>query len=314
MADLSLDYGEIVNLVELFKGQTAATDEQQAWALARVNEGLRRFIRGQFYDERGLVNTHAFSFLRPEATIKLWPTTASTADGAPAKDNGTSTVTADDAMFYDSMIGASVVFTATSKSYVIESVTSTLIAVVTGDASGEADEDVITVTSAGIIYMPENFGGSLMEPFVYVNDDETLTDLYERSTERIDYLYRDNTETGTPEYYAFQGGAVSADAIQTWQAKFHPITDTLRTLRYRYRVRVPRATDNPKQYPPGGSDFCDAIVACCLAAAEEKSGGKRSGRREAAANRAMLEAVALDLEMYGDAPQEHVEFSGDDTG
>jgi len=73
----------------------------------------------------------------------------STADGAPAKDkdNGTSTVTVDDAIFLSDDAGECVTFKATGNSYVVSSYTSTKVVVVTGDASGEADEDTIYIGS-----------------------------------------------------------------------------------------------------------------------------------------------------------------------
>ena len=75
----------------------------------------------------------------------------STADGAPVKNNGTSTVTTATSIFNSGQVGESVFFEATGNSYVIASFTSARIVVVTGDASGEANGDIVNVPCIGVV-------------------------------------------------------------------------------------------------------------------------------------------------------------------
>lgn len=72
---------------------------------------------------------------------------ASTADGAPVKDNGTTTVTVDDDIFNSDMVGRKLKFDATSNEFAIASYTNTKVVVVTGDASGEGDGDTVTISN-----------------------------------------------------------------------------------------------------------------------------------------------------------------------
>ena len=75
----------------------------------------------------------------------------STADGAPVKDNGTSTVTVDDDIFNSDMVGRQLKFDTSSNEYAIASYTNTKVVVVTGDASGEDDGDTVTVSNVNAL-------------------------------------------------------------------------------------------------------------------------------------------------------------------
>lgn len=123
---------------------------------------------------------------QPTASIELWPTSSSTASGAPVYASPSSTVTAHASIFHDSMVGHDIEFTVTSTAdgaptyssttevstitvddaifsgtfavgqtitfdatdneYTVTSITSTKIIVVDGDASDEADGDTVTIT------------------------------------------------------------------------------------------------------------------------------------------------------------------------
>ena len=313
MADLCLAYSEIVDLVETFMGWTSPTADNKAWALARVNEGLRRFLKGQYRDESGLASTHLWSFLQPTATLSVTKG-VSVADGVPVIVLGglTTTVNIDDAIFNTTNIGSRVVFSATGNSYVIASYTDTTTVVVTGDATGEADDDTVTI-SPYTIALPSNYGG-MIQPVTFIHDGSTLYNLDERDADDVLRLSRDDQTAGTPEYYAIISASVPTSTTnQQWSLMLYPTPDTASTIGYRYRVRVDRATDSAN-VPPGGADFCDALVECARAAAEYKAGGKTTGQQEARANEAMLDATRFDTEMYGEALQEHVQFSDDDIG
>ena len=313
MADLCLTYAEIVDLVETFMGWTSPSTDNKAWALDRVNEGLRRFIKAQYYDEDSILRTHVWNFLQTTSNLTVTKG-VSTADGVPVDAGGsTTTVNVDDAIFNSTQVGAQVVFTATGNAYIIATYTDTTTVVVTGDATGEADADTVTIIPHSLA-LPDNFGG-MVQPITFLYDGGTLYDLYERDyDEMIAVLSRDDQTAGTPEYYCILSVEVpTATTVQKWKIILQPTPDAAKTIGYRYRIRVDRAADDTKM-PPGGADFCDAIVECARAAAEYKSGGKTTGQQEARANAAMRAAVRFDEELHGEAHQEHVHFSDDDTG
>ncbi len=86
---------------------------------------------------------------------------STTAAGAPVKDNGTSTVTVDDSTFAATDVGHDITFwsAGTPVSYTITAVTNTKVVVVTGDASGEADGDVVQIPHHREIYSEGDFSG-----------------------------------------------------------------------------------------------------------------------------------------------------------
>lgn len=77
---------------------------------------------------------------------------SSTADGAPSYSSPNSTVTVDDAIFTSAMIARKIVFKATKNEYRIVSYSSSKIVVVRGNASSEADEDIVSVYSGYFIF------------------------------------------------------------------------------------------------------------------------------------------------------------------
>jgi hypothetical protein len=123
-----------------------------------------------------------------------------TVDGTPAKDNGTSTITATTAVFDETVVGGTITFDTSSNGYVVSSYTSTTIIVVTGDASGEAADDTFVFTGGGKPVAigsgnPVNMLASVRKvgsagPGKFIQDDFTNEDAGTPDTD-----YWDNSET-----------------------------------------------------------------------------------------------------------------------
>ncbi len=130
-------------------------------------------------------------FQQPTASLVMWPTSSSTANGAPSYVSPSSTITADASIFHDSMvghnidftvtstadgtptyttvegttvidvddaifsgvfaIGQTITFSATGNAYTVTSITDTTTVIVNSDASGEADGDTVTITRNYVI-------------------------------------------------------------------------------------------------------------------------------------------------------------------
>lgn len=86
---------------------------------------------------------------------------ASTADGAPVYASPSSTVTVDDYIFRAADVGHDLTFwsSGTPSSYTISAFTNPKVVVVTGDASGEADGDIVTISHHRTIYTTASFAG-----------------------------------------------------------------------------------------------------------------------------------------------------------
>jgi len=140
-----------------------------------VNGGIRMFLAD--------APAEGWRFQQPTASLVLWPTATSTANGAPVfvtastvtvhtrmfRDTmvghdlaftvtstadgvptydsaaDTTTLDVDDAIFTATMVEQTVTFTATGESYTIIGYTDTTTVTLEGDASGEADGDTVTV-------------------------------------------------------------------------------------------------------------------------------------------------------------------------
>ena len=148
---------------------------------AYVNGGIRMFLND--------APPEGWRFQQPTASVVLWPTSTSTANGAPVFVT-TSAVTVHTSMFYDSMVGHNLAFTVTStadgvptytsasdttvvnvddaifavglvgqtvtfsatgNSYTIIGYTDTTTVTVEGDASDEADGDTVTIARNYVI-------------------------------------------------------------------------------------------------------------------------------------------------------------------
>ncbi|TET54811.1 MAG: hypothetical protein E3J64_01305, partial [Anaerolineales bacterium] len=95
---------------KLGEGWTAYADlatAQQTRVTSIINSGYNLFIRPPVLP--GERKHYEWCFLRPIHTLTAWATVESTLDGVPTYDaeNERSTVTVDDAMFYDNMAHSS---------------------------------------------------------------------------------------------------------------------------------------------------------------------------------------------------------------
>jgi len=259
---LELTVGDVCDEVEAYTGDTTA-----GAALKIVERAVAMFLRG-IHPRTGLA--HPWSFLMPASSIILWTTAISTADGAPVKDNGTSTVTVDDAIFQQySMIGYNVVFTATEKSYPIVSWTSSKVVVVMGDASGEADADTITITPDGYYTLPPTFGG-LADRFTNAYS-ATLEKprLHEVDPDSIYANWRDSNTQGTPYMWAVTAAATATP--QGHRLMVYPVPDADTTWIFRPHLRALDITDG-SGYFLGGTDHCFTIQEMALGEAELHDG------------------------------------------
>ena len=82
-------------------------------------------------------------------------TQEATAVGQPVHTS-TSALTTTESVWFDDMVGLSVTFATSGTSYIIASVTSPTVVVLTGNASGEASGDAVTVT--GVSEVPQSVG------------------------------------------------------------------------------------------------------------------------------------------------------------
>jgi len=296
MASLGMLGSAMVDEIEAHMGWASPTVAQSAWALQRLNDGYDRFLKGKV---PGTQRFHDWLFMYPYSTITVWPTMTGAASGAPTYAAPTSTVTSAAAMFYSSMIGHSVAFTTGATSYTITSYTSSTVVGVSGDASGEADGDVLTVTANGLYSLPTDFGGMSDEPVYAYASGASLPDFGHTSLRTIYRRMRDSSTAGDPLRWALEPKVRVAAAVQGWWLRVDPVPGTARTVILPYRVEVTALTD-AAVYPVAPIEHHRTILQCGKAAAEQQQ-THSIGPEELRAQEMMAESIAFDAQMYSNA-------------
>ena len=298
MASLGMLASSMVDEIEAHMGWASPTGAQSAWALLRLNDGYDRFLKG-LVPGSNPPQFHDWLFMHPYSTITVWPTMTGAASGAPVYANPTSTVTSAAAMFYPSMIGHSLAFTTGATSYTITTYTSSTVVGVSGDASGEADGDVLTVTADGRYSLPTDFGGMGDEPVYAYASGASLPDFGQNSLRGIYRKLRDSATTDDPVRWAMEPKASATASVQAWWLRVEPVPDTARTVILPYRVAVTAMTD-ASVYPVTPIEHHRTILQCGKAAAEQQQ-THAVGPEEVRAQLMMAESIAFDRGMYSNA-------------
>jgi len=295
-AALHLTAGTMVDRIEAAYGWSDPTEAQSAQALNDLNDGYRRFLRGEHFTDEGRLVYYAWNWLRPLAQLSIGGAVTGIATGVADTD----LITATTSIFDPSMVGLSITV-ADVDSFDIAGYTSgTVVSVDDGDDfAGKA----VSVPSKGIYDLPADFGG-LLGAFLYQHSGSDRPAIEERPPEWIQAQWRKDKVLGPPRYYALVPAAFVAATGQRWQAWLYPLPDEARVLRYRYRVLANALTDDPAVYPLGGPDASDAIMEAGLAAME-RSRNVLNGPHEQEYHKHMRALVALDSAAYaaGDAPE-----------
>ncbi len=206
-----------------------------------------------------------WTFLSPDATLTAYATSS-----AVLTTISTVTITAATAIFYDTMVGHTVVFGATENEFTIASVTSTTVAVLTASAAAESSTDTITITPDGNYRLPDNFGTLLAHPSFDSNNPYAV--MVPRSPEQIRDMRSQTADiTGPPMYYAVQPETFSAITGQRWEIMLFPTPSPAQTLSYRYRIDATKMTSDT-EYPLGGPKHSLTIQQAAVAWAEDISG------------------------------------------
>ena len=277
-----------------------ASTAQKAEATRILNVGYRRFLNGGYLDRDG-AQVHRWSFLEAATTLDLWDTTTGTAVGQPTYADPVSTVTASTSIFKESMIGHNLVFDTSETGYPIASYTSGTVVKVTGDASGEASADTLTITADGYYWLPTDFGGFVNPPEYPYGASADNPNLTRSSPEEIRRYWKDQstTDTDQPKYYAVEPKEFVAATGQEWRLLVSSkLLDADYVLHFRYRAVGAALTDSTTVYPLGGSDYEEVILQAGRAAAE-LHGSDTQGQHEATYQMRVREAVALDTNTMG---------------
>lgn len=252
-------------------GHDAMSADQETIAKAAVNEAYGKFLAA-----------HNWAFLEQRETLDLWADASGDLTGAPVHAAGASTVTVDSDTFYDNMVGRNLAFTASGNTYPIESYTSATVVDVTGDASGEAADDTVTVSELGYYPLPDDFGGDVLGPPTFVDTQATLT---ERPASYIRELWAatDDYTADHPLYFAVEEDETWGDTEELDHVILvQPRCASDVQIVFPYRSEPPAMTADG-EYPAGGRKHAYTLKAAVLKEAEadgEGTGGKEAQEYE----------------------------------
>ena len=254
---LKLNFTEIMTEVGRYLGYDRDPDnwssDQDDDVVAIVKRGLRNF----YFPQRVNPNeaAHRWSFLRPQATLTIWDDVVED-DAVTATisySDPTSTVTASSAIFYPSVVGATLTAVTSGNEYTIAGYTSSTVVTITGAASGDTG-DTIEVDSSDVFRLPWDFGGLAGDGrFTFDNSENKAGYIDLTSDVRIRQWRQSSVSTGIPQYAAIVPLTTDATEGQRWQAIFHPPPNDVLTLHYRYYILPDNLVETTAEYPYGSA-------------------------------------------------------------
>jgi hypothetical protein len=234
--------------------------------------GTRTISGGDLDEAKELVNLgyleflheEEWSFLYPETTIALW---ASFSTGTYTGTSTGTSLAAGSAIFYDSMVGATIAIASTD--FTITAVTNSSVCSLSADPS--ATGATLAMDADGRYRLPENFGNLETDPSYASGATGVSGTLQKMSPERIRDLQSGSDVTSKTLYYAVQPVEFTTSSGQMWELLGYPIPESTRSPVYQYRVE-PAKMVSTAEYPLGGAAHAMTILAASLKQAERAKG------------------------------------------
>jgi len=143
------------------------------------------------------------------------------------------------------------------------------VVTVTGDASGEASGEAITISAQSTYDLPDNYGG--IEGGFSYRSSSIYTEIKVISERQIRLLQQQSDEdaTGYMEYCAIRPKSTDGATGQRFEVVFYPCPNSTYTLEFQ-DIPLIDALSETYPYPWGGEPHTETILASCLAVAEER--------------------------------------------
>lgn len=173
---------------------------------------------------------------RPTGSVVLWASLAAAAARTVTGgtfSGGETDVTANTAVFYDSMVGHTLTITGVGD-FVIASVTSTTVVQVTGDASS-ASGATYSLTATGNYTLPEDFSGETAGLPRYTADTGQSITLSWCDQSYVLQQRTDEVDNDYPRCLAIRRKDISTSA-RRWEVMAYPVPDTNVTVEFPYPV------------------------------------------------------------------------------
>lgn len=218
---------------------------------------------------------HVWTCLRDPGDMTLWKdlvvAAAVTLTGVHAA--GTTTLTANTSVFYETMIGHSIVIT-TVGTFTITGYTSGTVILVSGDATCAAK--TFSISGDGVYRLPSDFECPDAHKLTW--QDNTWADDIELMDEKIVNTRRAvDTSTGYPiaayiRWVTSDGTAAQAQELVVWPR----VSDDF-AVALPYMVQ-PQGMSTANPYPRGGVEMADLLLSGVIAVCEKERTGARGDR------------------------------------
>lgn len=249
---------------------------------AEIDRIIDRAERTFWLHPPGINDGYVWSCLRDPGLMTLWGTVAEDEDvtvTGGSFDDPTTDITASEATFYETMVGATIVIDGVG-SFVIASYTSSTVVSVTGDAS-TASADVFSITADGSYRLPSDFECPDSSKIGFTSDNwyPPIEMVEERLL--LEAQAANESQTGYPQMASVRWRSSDGTAAQLQELIVYPIPDADYPVTFPYMVQpVGMSAANP--YPRGGPELADALLSVVLAVCEETRDRRRGDRyREA---------------------------------
>jgi hypothetical protein len=305
MAELGLvmGYDELIKHIAFARnwGFTAYSS-LSADRLEICEEILKGGLR-QFYNPHSIregIRPHEWSFLKPMATL----TTSASGSGTATTGTTGTTVVATDDVFDSNDVGAMLTFTLSENAYRIVAYTDATTVTI---ESALDDDDVYVATGLAFTIgtyctfdLPDDFA-SLDDVLTYPPTTgyppvQVVGESFIRSKQQH------SVAQGRPVYAAVRAKRSDLSTGQRFQIMFYPWPDQGYVLTYKYRAAQDELAHG--EYPLGGADHSETILASCLAWAEINLDDVTDGPKSAQYTRRLESSISTDQSLG------HADFLG----
>lgn len=145
----------------------------------------------------------------------------------------------------------------------------------------------LSITNGTAVYdLPADFGNFLDEPITAEGRIAIVTAAHLRQ------LLASASSSGYPKYIAVEAKSHDGSSSQRSEAILFPVPDTNTTISIRYGIAATGLSDT-KQFPHGGHEHAETILACCRMVAADRTGGVTESAQMQYAER-MAASVLMD--------------------
>lgn len=278
-AGLELRYG---------RDPAAWTSEQAADVARCMAVAFRRaYYPGNVMMPNGnLISSWEWSWMRPVATMYLWPSFAASSS-ALVDTSGTAVTAGTGTTFYATMVGKTI--TINGVAYVVASYTSAS-SITLASSAGVQTGVQWSMTADGDYALPDDFGGL---NGIITTDQQAVPKLTIVNEGIIRAARTAAIVTGTiPQMTAITPNKTSGSTPQRFTLNTFPTTTELVTIQVPYTY-LPDALTSVLVYPAGGMPYSEVFRTAVLAACESIM-NDQAGVREQEFQRALQAAVGFD--------------------